>query len=97
MIVIFHSEAVEELAVAAAHYETEREFLGERFLATVRDAVSRIRAYPHMFRELEPGIRKCKIPRFPYGLIYREHSDNIEVLAVMHLHRASGYWRPRAQ
>lgn len=65
MTLIFHWAASEELAQGAAYYENERAFLGERFLAAIRDALTRICDYPRMFRELEPGIRKCKIPRFP--------------------------------
>jgi hypothetical protein len=32
--------------------------------------------------------------RFPYAILYRIASDEVQIVAVMHLHRRPGYWRP---
>ena len=41
------------------------------------------------------GVRRCRMNRFPYGLIYAVDNGDILVLAVAHLHREPGYWRDR--
>jgi len=33
--------------------------------------------------------------RFPYGIVYTTHGDDIFVVAVMHLHRKPDYWQTR--
>jgi hypothetical protein len=43
----------------------------------------------------ESNIRKCKLPHFPYALIYRIQTDSIQIIAVMHLRQAPGYWKRR--
>jgi len=40
-------------------------------------------------------IRRCRVKRFPYAVIYFVHDDVIYVLAVMHLSRHPDYWRER--
>ena len=45
---------------------------------------------------LAEGIRRYRLSRFPYGLIYTINNDDILVLAVAHLHRLRpDYWRDR--
>jgi hypothetical protein len=40
-------------------------------------------------------VRRCRLRRFPYGVIY--HADEMEILvvAVAHAHRRPDYWRDR--
>lgn len=44
---------------------------------------------------VEGDVPRCPTTRFPYRTLYSEEPDGIFVLAVMHLHRASDYWRHR--
>lgn len=62
----------------------------------VRDTVRRIQEFPLLYPALEDDIRRCRVHRFPYGVVYRAKPERIEVLAVMHLHRQPGYWKSRA-
>ncbi|CAN5490471.1 hypothetical protein BH10PSE6_BH10PSE6_28480 [soil metagenome] len=43
------------------------------------------------------SIRRCRLSRFPYGLIYTIDKYDVLVLAVAHLHRRPDYWRDRLQ
>ena len=48
------------------------------------------------------GIRwakasRCRLSRFPYGLIYTIDHGDVLVLAVAHLHRHPDYWHDRLQ
>ncbi|MEW6356327.1 MAG: type II toxin-antitoxin system RelE/ParE family toxin [Planctomycetota bacterium] len=93
----FHPAAMAELFEAARYYESQQPGLGRHFFAAVREATNRIQTFPLLYRALEGDIRQCRVPRFPYGLIYRPRPERIEIIAVMHLHRDPGYWKSRVQ
>lgn len=91
----WHAEARAEADVAAAFYKDKRPGLAQHFLDSLDDALGRIQRHPQLYRVMEGDIRKCKVPHFPYGAIYRVRSGYIEIIAVMHLRRAPGYWKQR--
>ncbi len=94
---VFHPEAQSELIESARYYESQQDGLGHRFLDATETALVRIQQHPQSYREIEQGIRQCRILRFPYGLIYRIRADHVQIIAVMHLHRQPGYWHNRLQ
>jgi plasmid stabilization system protein ParE len=89
--------AESELDDAVRWYQTQAPGLGDAFLLEVLAAASRIARYPEAWHVLEQGIRRCRLTRFPYGLIYAVDKDDVVVLAVAHLHRRPDYWRDRLQ
>ena len=91
----FHPEALEEADHAASFYSSKQAGLDRRFLETLEDTIARIRRNPTLYRKVDEGIRKCRLPRFPYAVIFRDTSDSIEIIAVMHLKRQPGYWESR--
>ncbi|GJL66829.1 MAG: hypothetical protein NPIRA05_18000 [Nitrospirales bacterium] len=97
MIFRWQAEAVKEVEVAADFYREKQKGLEQRFLEALEDALRRIQRRPQIYQTIEKDIRKCKLPRFPYGIIFRVQHEHIEIIAVMHLHRQPGYWQTRAQ
>jgi len=93
--VAFHADAENELIEAAAYYEAQQCDLGKRFLASVQDAINRIVVNPLLYPVIELDIRRCLTRTFPFGLLFRDRPDNIQVIAVMHLHREPTYWKNR--
>ena len=93
----FHPEARLEFLESARYYENEQTGLGQRFFEAVRAAITLLEKYLDLGREVEPGIRRCRVVRFPYGIIYRVSKESIEIVAVMHLRRRPGYWRERVE
>jgi plasmid stabilization system protein ParE len=93
--VVFHADAESELIEAAAYYEAQQCDLGKRFLASVQDAINRIVVNPLLYPVIELDIRRCLTRTFPFGLLFRDRPDNIQVIAVMHLHREPTYWKNR--
>ena len=94
-IVKFHLDAESEMIDAAVYYETQQPDLGRRFLATVQDAVNRIVLNPHLYPVVELDVRRCLTKTFPFGVLFREVSGMIVIMAVMHLHRDPDYWKNR--
>jgi len=91
----FHPEAKTELLESVRYYESQQVGLGRRFLEAATEAIRRIQAHPNMYRVVSGTWRQCRIPRFPFGIIYRVANRRVEIIAVMHLHRQPGYWRHR--
>lgn len=88
-------EAIQELEDAFDWYEGQRLGLGEAFMTEYEICLADIRNAPDTWAIVENGIRRLKLHRFPYGILYKHYSDRIHVLSVMHLHRNPRYWRDR--
>jgi len=97
MRAVFHSEARLELAEAARWYNSQSLGLGSDFRREAKAAVARIVANPESFGILKDAIRCCLVHRFPYGILYEIRPDRVLIVAVMHLHRAPGYWKSRVR
>ena len=95
MTVRFLEPAETELDQAVDWYESQTPGLGDASLIEVLSAVERMALYPQAWHPLDQGLRRCRLNRFPYGLIYAVENADILVLAVAHLHREPGYWRDR--
>lgn len=87
--------ARDELDEVVTYYNTQAPGLGDAFLVETLAAIDRIRRFPHAWHPLGEDIRRCRLRRFPYGLIYHEHQKEILILAVAHSHRRPDYWRDR--
>ena len=44
---------------------------------------------------LTPHIRRCRLRRFPYSVVYTQDGNDLLVLAIAHQHRKPDYWRNR--
>ena len=95
MTVLFLEPARQELDDAFSWYEDQRAGLGRDFLDEMDRAVKRVIKYPSSCAEICPGIRRCLVGRFPYGLIYCVDGDQTVILALGHLHREPRYWTDR--
>jgi plasmid stabilization system protein ParE len=84
-----------ELHQAINWYARQAPGLGDAFLIEVLSAADRVARFPEGWQPLDQGIRRCRLSRFPYGLIYTIENGDILVLAVAHLHRRPEYWRDR--
>ena len=93
----FHPEARAEFYQSVDYYDEREQGLGYDFAVEVFAAIERAAAYPEMWPLAHPGIRRCLVRRFPYGILYHYPQDGDEVLvaAVMHLHREPEYWIAR--
>lgn len=95
MKVSFLPPAQAELREAIAYYNDQSEGLGHEFAAEVKRALQRIIQFPDAWTPLSRQTRRCRLKRFPYGLIYQKRHETILIVAVMHLHRHPESWRAR--
>ena len=93
--VAFHPDAQAEFIAAARYYEAQAENLGLDFISAVEATYRRLITFPESGRPFGSRLRRVLVPGFPYGLIYRVEPDCVLIVAVAHVRRRPGYWRPR--
>jgi plasmid stabilization system protein ParE len=92
---IFLEDAREDLREAVRYYEAQRSGLGSEFRGEVRAAVERIKNFPDAWQSMNERTRRCRLRRFPYGVIYQVRGEEVVIAAVAHLHREPERWRDR--
>lgn len=95
MTVRFLEIAEIELDQAIHWYRAQAPGLGDAFFIEVLSAAERIGRFPEAWHSVGEGVRRYRLNRFPYGLIYTVDNSDLLVLAVAHLHRQPEYWRDR--
>ena len=95
MRVRFLAVARQELDDAVVWYDEQAIGMGREFLDEIDRAVRRAATFPLSCPEIEPGMRRCLLARFPYGLIFGVDEKTLVVVAVAHLHREPRYWVDR--
>jgi plasmid stabilization system protein ParE len=93
---VFHPLAERELIAAARFYETRASGLGANFIRQMERTLADVVVHPNagsLF--MGTTIRRRLMQRFPYGVVYEVETENISVIAIMHLQRRPGYWKRR--
>ena len=93
--IVYHCEADVELVSTAKRYKCQSETLGRAFLHAVHATLAKIQADPERFPFYDRPARACLLRKFPYRVVYEILPDAIQILAVMHTSRNSGYWKQR--
>ena len=92
---VFRPRAAAHLREARRWYAAQALGLELEFARAVEAAVEAVGRNPAAFPEVEPGIRRILLRRFPYGLYYAIGPDRIVVHACYHLRREPTRWDPR--
>lgn len=95
MKLIFHPEAELEFSEAANYYQEHSPGLGVEFIEEVQYGLELLKRHPDIFPQIEPGVRRILIRRFPFAILFHRSSDIVFILAIMHLHRNPEYWKQR--
>jgi toxin ParE1/3/4 len=83
-----------DLRDAVQFYNDQRAGLGYEFAVEVGMGIAKIREAPQSWLEVEPGVRRYRLDRFPYGIFYRlPQTQLVEVVAVFDLRAEPGSWR----
>jgi hypothetical protein len=65
------------------------------FAKEIDAVIQNILSFPEAWVPLSPNTRRCLTKRFPYGVIYQMASQEVFIIAVMHLNRTPTYWKDR--
>lgn len=98
MIVLLHPDAEAELIAGATFYkENASKKIAQDFLAEFNQAINLLKYNPRLGISWEQQTRKLVLHRFPYSIVYYEHSGQLKIVAVAHQSRRPGYWRDRME
>ena len=93
--VVLDPRAETEAREAYLWYAARNPLAAARIAAELTKAVEDLAETALIWPDVEPGVQRRLLNKYPYGLIYRVRGEDIEVIAVMHLKRKPGYWRTR--
>ena len=98
----FAPEVAEEIGEAVLWYEARQLGLGTELLLGIERLVPIIQRRPRLFPRLQVfevrfEIRRARLPRFPYALVFLVCERDLRVLALAHAKRRPGYWLDRVQ
>ena len=85
----FHRRVQAEVNEAIAWYENQSHGLGDDFFAGFEEALALIKSHPsrHSFWLHSQTVRRVKLKRFPYDLLYEVRPSQIRVLCLRHRKR----------
>lgn len=92
---VLSPEARADYDTAFDYYDAIDQDLSAEFDTRTADAYALISAHPKIGRELQPGVRRVLVRKFPYAVIYREINGKIEVISVLHTSRDPAEWQGR--
>ena len=84
-----------DLRKAYDWYEDQSGGLGTRFLHMFFEAVDPAVERPNSFPRVEGDIRRVIVPKFPFGVFFRDVGDEIRVIGVIDLRTDDRKWRER--
>ena len=90
-----HPEAQLQAEAAVEWYGQRSRYAAGRLVVELRSALERIQQSPNEFPKLGFNARRKTLGRFPYIVVFRETTTEIEIVAVAHGRRRPGYWRER--
>ena len=92
MIVGYHPAVDREIDRVARDYFAINPGLGKRFRDELNRCVNEIAANPFRFEQVRPGIRRCIMHRFPYGIYFRlPDANTVRIIVVRHHGRRPGF------
>jgi plasmid stabilization system protein ParE len=90
-----HPQAKEELEQTILFYKKQQAGLEKRFIEALEDAINRVCRNPLLYRKIDDDSRKCRLLHFPYAIVFRAKSAQLEIIAIMHLRKQPNYWQSR--
>jgi len=88
----FHPDIASEVKASYNWYQEQADGLGDDFIAELESAFDTIVELPETWPKFQKGFRRYLFARFPFSVIYKNTTDSIYVVAVMHNSRKPGYW-----
>jgi len=91
--VLFSDQAKLDLGAAFSHYLALSPRIADRFEQSLAEVKNRLIEWPDSGRPIQQyAIRKVKLARFPYALLYEKQATHVNVLRVIDLRSDPKRW-----
>lgn len=96
MSYVLHPAAEAEHLESIAFYESKRPGLGVTYIAEFERVMEIICLAPQRNPvEIGTDVRRVRMKKFPFTVLYRENEGSVQVLAVAHHRRRPQHWLGR--
>jgi plasmid stabilization system protein ParE len=92
---VFRPQVRTDIVEAARWYEGQAEGLGADFLRSVDLAIATVQHNPLQYQQVYRRVRRARLRRFPYVVVYDVSGDDIVLLGCFHGHRDPKSWQDR--
>jgi plasmid stabilization system protein ParE len=89
------AEAIKEFNEAVDWYQAHSNDAALGFIAAAESALETILLAPDRYPFTYAGCRYCRLPRYPFQVIYIDDDERLVVVAIAHTKREPGYWLGR--
>jgi len=66
-----------------------------QYIITRDEWIPPLAEYPETWPEIDKGIRKRVVRRFPYSILYQIYNNEIIIVAIVHHKQKPHYWIDR--
>jgi toxin ParE1/3/4 len=91
----FHPAARAESRTSLHWYRQRSVRAGEAFLDELDEAIETILRAPERWPIDASGLRRYRLRRFPFLILYNIKPSIVQIIAVAHASRNPGYWKYR--
>jgi toxin ParE1/3/4 len=88
----FHPLAADEAKAAERWYRERNETASGRFQRELHRAIERISERPEAGTRYVSNTGRVLLRRYPFFVVYRVRGVDLEIVAVAHARRRTGYW-----
>lgn len=92
----YHPLVADDLSSATSYYDDISAALGNRFRESVRHRLRSVAERPESFAFIHSEMRAALVDRFPYVLIFEDHTDSVAILGVFHAASDQQGWFTRS-
>lgn len=92
-----HPEAEREALETVRWIKADDPRQAALFAEALEKAIAAARTHPDLYRCFDGDFRKVRIGKFRSAVVFRNRETEIQIIAIMHLHREPGYWKNRAE
>ena len=76
-------------------YSASSPYAAAGFKREITEAMHAVLLHPERGRQIEGGMRRVVLRRFPFSIIYRVQGEEILIIALAHASRLPAYWATR--
>lgn len=94
-ILEFTDEAKSDLKDATNWYKIKNNNLAVDFIVKIENCINYFKENPFISPIIYKNVRKIKIERFPYSILYIIKDEKIVIFSIMHSSRNPEIWQKR--
>jgi hypothetical protein len=91
----FHKESKKDLNAILNFYKIKNVNILNQFKIELSNKIKSIKNSPQLYSKIKGNIRKCKLNKYPFNIIFVEKENIILILAIAHFKRKPYYWKKR--